>query len=432
MSILYFKTLPKNYKENNDVLLCGIDISGIQKYIFNVTDNKKSLQNIKKRSQTIELLTEYIKVMIEDQFQVTKEQLVSYTSGKYYFFTSRNHHEVLSKLFIDLQKDVYLSFKGELMLYFGLIDVLLSQSNPNREESAYRDLMHAIQLNKRQSYILLSYNQQTPFHNIKRIVEEKVQFKEELIEKLQDDSKHDYVVGLKMDLDNLGSFFGRLNQTDVILEVGAKIQQYITKTIDQFQNDTYQIFIGGDDIFILTKFSKMFTVSNLIQSKLRQAFKEIEHFGYIFSISSSAVVFKPKTPIIYYGEMLEQELGLAKTVKDAIVFEHHIFKWDKFKEIEDYIATMSKKLSNHHQFSSKLNNIEHTIKAIVSHSDKMSIIQNFILKIPQFQERMQVVPQTLMQYKPSEKEAYLNDIYAFLISLKYINRTINKGESYGY
>jgi hypothetical protein len=181
MSKLYFKALPKNHKENDEVLLCGIDISGIQKYIFNVTDNKKSLQNIKKRSQIIELLTEHIKVLIEDQFQVTKEQLVSYTSGKYYFFTSRNHHEVLSKLFIDLQKDVYLSFKGELMLYFGLIDVVLSQLNPNRTESAYRDLMHAIQMNKRQSYVLLSYNYQTAYQNIKKIVEDKVKFKEDAV-----------------------------------------------------------------------------------------------------------------------------------------------------------------------------------------------------------------------------------------------------------
>jgi CRISPR/Cas system-associated protein Cas10 (large subunit of type III CRISPR-Cas system) len=292
--------------------------------------------------------------------------------------------------------------------------------------------MHAIQMNKRQSYVLLSYNYQTPYQNIKKIVEDKVKFKEELIEKLQDDSNYDYVVGLKMDLDNLGSFFGRLNQTDVILEVGAKIEQFIIKTIDEFQKDTYQIFIGGDDIFILTKFSKMFTVSNLIQSKLRQAFKEIEHFGYIFSISSSAVIFKPKTPIIYYGEMLEQELGLAKTVKDAIVFEHNIFKWEQFKYMENYISLIYKKVTDQKQFSSKLNNIENTLKAIVINPDKASVIENFILKIPQFQERMHIVPQSLMQYKPAQKEEYLNEIHAFLICLKYLNRTINKGESYGY
>jgi hypothetical protein len=141
---------------------------------------------------------------------------------------------------------------------------------------------------------------------------------------------------------------------------------------------------------------------------LRQAFKEIEHFGYIFSISSSAVIFKPKTPIIYYGEMLEQELGLAKTVKDAIVFEHNIFKWEQFKYMENYISLIYKKVTDQKQFSSKLNNIENTLKAIVINPDKAAVSQNFILKIPQFQERMHIVPQSLMQYKPAQKEEYLN------------------------
>ena len=252
---LFFKVIPKIYQKGEGVYLVGLDLSGIQKYIFSNTKNKKSLQEIKKRSLEIAELTNYLHETIHNKFPIKKEQIITLNSGKFIFTLKANEDlEELFALIKELQRDIFLTFNGSLNLFYGYVDAVVSDEIVHQEKTAYQELLTAIQTNKRQAYDLLNYNHKTDFNKIKLDIT--VQDGQR-IDDLTDEESSQLVTGIKFDFDNLGAYFGRIGQSDEISKISKQMQDKIDRVLNNTKN-IYKIFSGGDDIFVLTNFYQTF------------------------------------------------------------------------------------------------------------------------------------------------------------------------------
>lgn len=424
MNKLYFKNIPNIYTLNEEVYLLGMDISGIQKYIFNITENKGSLKETKKRSLEISDLTKYLYNSIDDIYHLDESQIISLNSGKIIFILKKDIDiNELLEVFNNLQRDVYLTYRGELNMYFGYVKANITNEKYQAQQTAYHSLLRDIQLRKRQSFNLLNYDHTTEFNKINL----KIALKDgQLIDDLvNDDYKHQYVTGIKFDFDNLGAYFGKIGQSDEILKVSKIIKKKIEEVLNHTEN-IYKVFSGGDDIFVLVNFYQTFEQLTKIKEDLEKSFRDLD---YEFGISAGVVVFKKQISIIYYGEKLEEALAHAKSSgKNGVSIEGHFFKWQDIISMKKYLnKTMSKLIMSRGSFLSPLANIESTLKSIMLEKEKDILIQKFILKIPLFLDKLSmIIQQSLLTYEPDKKDDYYLEIEKFYISIKYINRYLRK------
>lgn len=424
MNKLFFKNIPRFYKVEEKIYLIGLDISGIQKYIFNVSNNNKSLQEVKKRSLEISELTHYLYRAINKNYKIVKDQIITLNSGKLIFTMKLDINlDDLINFIKSLQKDVFLTYNGELNIFYGVVKTTITDEPYHHQETAYHELLKEIQLNKRHSYELLEYNHKTSYHQIQLNVD----FKDgQLIDDLSDkSSQHQYITGIKFDFDDLGMYFGKIGQSDEVLKESQKIIDRIDRALKQ-TSEMYKIFSGGDDIFILVNFYNTFNKLLEIKKYLEKEFTDLK---YDFGISAGIAVFKKQTSIVYYGEKLEEELANAKTNgKNGISIEGRFFKWDAVILIRDYINTTIVKLKNTRlNYLSQLANIENTLKSIMQEDDMNTLIKQFILKIPLFLDKLPVVINNeLLSYETNRKVEYFQKIERFYISIKFLNRYLRK------
>ncbi len=420
MTTLQFAKIPDGYLNNQKVLLCGFDLSGIQKFIFNVTTNKGSLREIKQRSQEIEILTETLRLKLENVIDLRKADQVSYSSGKFFFLTKTENRERVAKELVRIQKNVYLSYRGELNLFYGVVEAVVTTDNISGE-NGYRALIKEIQRNRRTSLNLLEYNLTDDFDYIRPQIKS---INHELIEKLVSENNN-LVTGIKLDFDNLGKYFGSLTKSDTISDVGFKMKEEIENVVNSF-DDIYKIFVGGDDIFILTSFRNTIKTALQIKKELKKAFQK---FDYSFSISAGIAYFNYKTSIVYYGEKLENELTNAKASgKNGVSIESNYFTWDELEQINEHIERFVKRFSGKSDASkSQLFQIENTILSIINDNNEQDLIRKFILKIPHFNNRVNnLVPKSLLTFNINKKNEYVREINKFALALKLANRYIRK------
>lgn len=159
---------------------------------------------------------------------------------------------------------------------------------------------------------------------------------------------------LKADVDSMGKF---IKNTDITKDfstfsmfsksLDAFFSRYIpSKMREKFPN-SYVVFAGGDDLFIIGSYDQMIELAIFIREEFKKFTKEK------LSISFGIVIAKPSIPVKYLAEIGESMLELSKNIdskKDAITIFGETSKWDNYikirKEILELLNKHSKEFLN--------------------------------------------------------------------------------------
>jgi CRISPR-associated protein Csm1 len=158
---------------------------------------------------------------------------------------------------------------------------------------------------------------------------------------------------LKADVDNLGLLFscGFREGRQTMSRLAALSRQlnsffsiflpHFLKTDNRFQ-DTYTVFAGGDDLFLIGPWNRIIALAEL----LNKEFSRYVCHNKDITISAGISVHKPGEPIMTIAESAEHALALSKSknkdIKDKITVFGETVAWDEFKTLEGIKDTMQK------------------------------------------------------------------------------------------
>jgi CRISPR-associated protein Csm1 len=142
---------------------------------------------------------------------------------------------------------------------------------------------------------------------------------------------------LKGDIDNLGAMFQNGLEQPTFAKMAALSRQvnnffavylpYLCQT--EFPN-TYIVFAGGDDFFLLGSWHQLIKLANKLRSEFkRYVVNEQIHF------SAGLTVMKPKIPIYQLAEIAEEALEQSKQHdgKNAVTCFKQTVNWDDFAKL---------------------------------------------------------------------------------------------------
>jgi len=149
---------------------------------------------------------------------------------------------------------------------------------------------------------------------------------------------------LKADVDNMGKFLENSKVTNSFKNFDS-----FSKTMDNFFSiyipnmmkekypNTYTVFAGGDDLFLLGAWDEVLEMTREIECEFKAFVKSDE-----LSISFGIAIGKPTTPISYLADYTEHLLEKAKGIdgeekvenpKDAISLFRETVKWKSYREV---------------------------------------------------------------------------------------------------
>ncbi len=153
---------------------------------------------------------------------------------------------------------------------------------------------------------------------------------------------------LKADVDNMGNFIKVTNVTDSFenfdffsKNIDSFFSLYIPTLMKEKYPNTYTVFAGGDDLFLIGAWNEILGLAKQIQKDFRKFIKEKLSISFGISIS------KPTIPLSYLANITEELLEDAKGIdkdKNAINIFGKTVKWKEYiavdkelKSIIDYL-----------------------------------------------------------------------------------------------
>ncbi|MBW2106858.1 MAG: type III-A CRISPR-associated protein Cas10/Csm1, partial [Deltaproteobacteria bacterium] len=129
----------KNRGDSKYLLVCG-DISGIQKFIYNITA-KGAAKGLKGRSFFLQLLMDATSKYILRRLEYPLANLLYASGGKFYLLVSNGHEETLEKIRNDINLELLKKYNGELFLalgwcHLGGLDFLKAKFPPKWREAS--------------------------------------------------------------------------------------------------------------------------------------------------------------------------------------------------------------------------------------------------------------------------------------------------------
>lgn len=145
---------------------------------------------------------------------------------------------------------------------------------------------------------------------------------------------------LKADVDNMGKFLEKSDVTDSFenfdhfsKSMDNFFSLYIPEMMKDRYKNTYTVFAGGDDLFLLGAWDEVLKMAREIEKEFKNFVK-----SDALSISFGIAIAKPSTPIAYLADYTEKLLEDAKEIdeqKDAISLFGETVKWKSYKEVFD-------------------------------------------------------------------------------------------------
>ncbi len=150
---------------------------------------------------------------------------------------------------------------------------------------------------------------------------------------------------LKADVDNLGMLFG-CGLTDrrftvsrlstVSRQLNSFFALYLPHLLSEKFYDTYTLFAGGDDLFLIGPWNRMADLA----CELREQFAKFVCHNQEITFSAGITVHKPNTPVDAMADAVEEALHLAKQTSDKydikknrVTMFGHSVSWDEFAEL---------------------------------------------------------------------------------------------------
>lgn len=155
---------------------------------------------------------------------------------------------------------------------------------------------------------------------------------------------------LKADVDNMGKFLKDEDITDNFenFDVFSKtldnfFSLYIPKIMKEKYPDTYTVFAGGDDLFLVGAWDEILSLARDINNDFKKLINNK------LSISFGIVIVKPSYPVARFADISEMMLERAKDInenKDAISLFDETVKWksylETFKVLEEAFKVLKK------------------------------------------------------------------------------------------
>ena len=323
--MLYFEHIPPNFKGNELVQVVQYEFSGIQAFIWGEITTFSTSEIVKQRSQYIIDATDKMAQWLNKKFsRFDRYRVLSKSSGKLLFAVAGlTSVKKISRLSDEIQRIIYASTDGKLEMHYGICRARVSSEYCRSTSSnVLSELARNVNWNKYHCTNIVGINFDD--YNKKGFVPSVSE-----TEKTTNDLKllaTEVTVAIKLDLDNLGSFFQKMIAFDTrkaASEALSNILHYVFDSLDGLE----LIFVGGDDFFAISKLDRYLEVLSEIYQKIKQCINTCdelilyrEHFGL-----SGGVAFirndLGSIPLLYYYEESERCLEMAKEIpgKNVVV-----------------------------------------------------------------------------------------------------------------
>ena len=373
-----------------NLLFVGGDLSGIQKFIYNVS-SKKAAVSLKGRSEYLCLYTKevYDRLTNLPPVKSAEVQEVYCSSGKFYFITSDTAEirEAITQCSREIESALWKEQHGQLAIAICYVPFVFAEDSNNvvvnTQEGTIGLLWKTINplfaVAKRRAFQqVLCDNYETMFNPISvggkvkvcaitgiesadcveitdqedsllvlPIVKEQIELGEQLrkqenFKTFEEYAEKTYLGILRMDVDGLGSRFIRgfkdLNEYRQFSELLTRFfdkghaaeanNVYFIQQKDYYRNDLNIIYAGGDDLFAVGRWDKIIEFA----AEVRQQF--MQHMqGEGVTISGGVAIVHPKFPIakaaILSGEAEEKAKAYNEGKKNAICFFNQCVSWNE-------------------------------------------------------------------------------------------------------
>jgi CRISPR-associated protein Csm1 len=155
---------------------------------------------------------------------------------------------------------------------------------------------------------------------------------------------------LKADVDGMGNFIKNSDITNSFenFDLFSKtldnfFSLYIPRKMQEKFPNTYTVFAGGDDLFLLGSWDVILELARFIESEFKKFVKSKE-----LTISFGIAMAKPSKPISYLANETEHLLEESKDLdgKDAITLFGETVKWNDYKRVFDELEGSFKPFEN--------------------------------------------------------------------------------------
>lgn len=370
-----------------NLLFVGGDLSGIQKFIYNVS-SKKAAVSLKGRSEYLCLYTKEVYDRLTNLPPVKSAgvQEVYCSSGKFYFITSDTAEirEAITQCSREIESALWKEQHGQLAITICYVPFVFAEDGKkvviNEQSGTIGLLWNAITplfaARKKQTFRhILTADYDKMFDvipvggdvkvcavtgiesaNCKKIdtdlfvlpsVEEQIKLGEDLRNKehfktFEDYADETYLGILRMDVDGLGARFIReFKDLEEYSQFSNRLKRffdheyaasenrnvYFIQQKDYYRNDLNIIYAGGDDLFAVGRWDKIIEFA----AEVRQQFM-CHMQGEGVTISGGIAIVHPKFPIakaaILSGEAEEKAKTYNDSQKNAICFFNQCVSWD--------------------------------------------------------------------------------------------------------
>ena len=317
-------------KMNGKLLFVGGDLSGIQKFIYNIS-SKKAMVSLKGRSAYLKEFTDDVCNRILDIPEISgshsvKDDMKIYCSGGKFYLQIPDTDEIrtaIDKIRLDIEKDLWDEHFGQLAINIGYVPfryvdgkmskVLIDGSGKSRDiGELWKNVTDIFSMQKKQKFKSLlpelfdvqeinSNEKVCEVTGIEGAVSYKIKFEDKEEElfllksvkeqidlglklKKQDNFKtfeeyagDTYLGVLRMDVDGLGNKFihSSFRSISEYKEFSNELDFFFTNKLYEFQKDTQFVnylnivYAGGDDLFIVGRWDKVIDFAELIREKFR-------------------------------------------------------------------------------------------------------------------------------------------------------------------
>ena len=364
-----------------NLLFVGGDLSGIQKFIYNVS-SKKAAVSLKGRSK---YLCQYTREVYDRLTSLPPVKSVGVkevycSSGKFYFITSDTAEirETITQCSKEIESALWKEQHGQLAIaicyvpfvfaedgkqvivneLLGSIGLLWSAITPLFAAQKKQSFRHILTAEYEQMFDVIPVGGNVKVCAITGIesvgcvtlpdsdlyvlpsVEQQIKLGEELRNKehfktFEEYAGETYLGILRMDVDGLGVRFIRgFKDLEEYTAFSQRMAIFFDKNIrtiqqkDYYRNDLNIIYAGGDDLFAVGRWDKIIEFA----AEVRQQF--MQHMqGEGVTISGGIAIVHPKFPIakasILSGEAEEKAKTYNDSQKNAICFFNQCVSWDK-------------------------------------------------------------------------------------------------------
>lgn len=326
------------------------DISGIQPFIFNVP-SKGATKELKSRSMYVEKMSDQC---LQKLARLTEPKML-YQGGGNFYLTLNAEKEKLDDAIISIQKE-YTTFdlfpniayiednESDIFKKFAAVNAVLQKTRLCRPVCCEKIKSEGERFHNpdNRNSLPQGANGMVP----KKESGEIMDFSE-IAAQSKGDAK---IAALKLDVDNLGSYFQDRTENDY-RKLSEKLAWFFNKKMEEvikkskFEKNIYVVFAGGDDCFLIGSWNVILDFAILFRKEfdlyLNLLSKEMS-FVQGMSFSAGIVIVPEAYPMVKLAEEAELVLSASKKQKnkDSITCFGITMSWSDFEKSKEISQTL--------------------------------------------------------------------------------------------